>query len=310
MIEISQSLIKKFFYKGEKRDYCPYQIYCEAIAKTHSRETLSMTAGNYFESLCLGANVDGSLTEDMPRKKLTAKQIIQGKTIGDKTIDQKRIEQQHMVFEKLKAQYQIQVHKDINTQVKIVKEFSRDDNVLLVGTADIFPTTILLPERGLRLAVIDLKLTAQFTDFGEYCWATPHAIDPIQGLFYNELIRDIDIELNRKYNADSRLHELFTDNIKKQLSEVDPLFFFWIFNYKTNDLTNKFIEVRYDRLGQLDLFESIRRTLEEINKNEREGWDTTNPSYERCSMCAVLDCPARVMFKDKKSKDEQQFEII
>lgn len=309
MIYINQSLIRKFYYKGELRDYCPYSIYCEMIAKTHSRKTLPMIAGSYFETLCLGSGVKGSKTDDMPRKKLTARQILNKQKIGDKTIDQKRIEQQHLIFEKNASIFQINVQKEVNTQVRIVKRYSRNDDIILVGELDIFPTTILLPERGLRLAVIDLKLTGTFSSFGEYCWGEPSSLDNIQGLFYNNLVRDIDINLNMDINSESKINYLYTSTIKKQLETNDPLFFYWVFNYKTNNLTNKFIEVPYRTADKFDLKEAIRKTIKEYNKNVQKRWDRLNPSYETCQGCPVIECSERVSFKDNKT-DNKQFDSV
>lgn len=309
-IIINQSLIKKFFYKGVKRDYCPYHIYTHNIAGTHNYDSDSLNAGGYFETLCLGSGINGKRTDDLRRKKLTARQIKDGQTIGDKTIDQKRIEQQAMIFERYVSKYQISVHKDINTQVKLFKWFSKEDGIMLKGELDIFPTTILLPERGLRLATIDLKLTARFTDYGEYCWATPSSLDNIQGLFYNELTRNIDIELIKEMAPESRMEFLYTDTIRKQLEDNEPLFFYWVFNYKDNDLQNKFIEVGYSATDKAELRLAIRNTVDEINKNERYGWDNRVPSYDNCKMCGVLDCPVREVFKNKNNVEHTQFDTV
>lgn len=311
-LEINQSLIKRFFYKGVKRDYCAYRIYAENIVKTHSVTTDPMMAGSFFETLCLGSGIDGNKTTDLPRKKLTKKQIANGQTIGDKKIDQVRIEQQHLMFERLKAAYQISVHKDLNTQVKLFKVFSKNDNILIKGELDIFPTTILLPQRGIRLAVIDLKLTGRFSDYGEYCWGTPSALDNIQGLFYNELARDIDMDLMREVCPGSRIHDLYTDSIKRQLEENEPLFFYWVFNYKEKEILNKFIEVKYGPTEKAELNQAVIRTVEEINKNERNGWTDRKPIYENCNGCPVLDCPVRVMSKevDDSSSEHIQFDAI
>lgn len=310
-LKISQSLIKKFFYKGEKRDYCPNQIYCEMIIKSHNRTTDAMVAGSYFETLCLGSGINDQKTEDMTRKKLTAKQIMAKQIIGDKTIDQIRVEQQAMVFERQAAIFQISVQKEINTQVKLVKEFSKNDNIILQGELDIFPSTILLPERGMRLCVIDLKLTGRFTDWGEYCWGSPSSLDNIQGLFYNNLVRNIDIELNAKHNPESKISYLYTGPIKNQLEKNEALFFYWVFNYKEKQISNKFIEVQFDAIAKAELNTAILRTIDEYNKNERDGWTKTNPSYERCGSCAVLDCKDRTVFKNEEPSDKPtNFETI
>lgn len=309
---INQSLVKKFFYKGVVRDYCPYCIYCENIAKTHNRQTESMTEGSYFETLCLGSGVRGNITNDLPRKKLTSKQILAGQTLGDKKINQIRLEKQHLNFQRLCGTYQINVQKEVNTQVRIIKRWINsyfpNEEIYIEGELDIFPTTILLPKRGLRLAVIDLKATGKFDTFGEFCWADPENLDKTQGWMYNELIRDIDIELNLKMYPDSKLKYLYTGPIKQQLDATEPLFFFWVFNYK-EELKNKIIEVLYDNKAKEELHESIRKTVEEILKNQRKGWTNVNPTYDNCKMCAVTECKNKIAFKPVK-EEHQSFQTI
>ena len=305
---INQSLYKAFFYKGERRDYCAQYIKRQCIDKEVSRESLAMTCGNYFETQCLGSSIGGKKTDDLPRKKLTAKQIIAGQTIGDKTIDHVRIDQQVMMFNKKKAEYQISVEKEVNTQIGIKKLWSKNDNIILQGELDIFPASIALPKRGLRLCTIDLKLTGTFTDYGEYCWATPSGLDPIQGYMYSELTRDIDLEFNMIENPDSNLHLVYTPTVQNILSKQDPLFFFWVFNYK-QDIANKFIEVDYNDMARREFNESIRKTVEEINKNERDNWQMVRPLPSNCNQCAILNCPVRETF-NKPVVEHSQFETI
>jgi len=307
-IYINQSLIKKFFYKGEKRDYCAMSIKANTIDKTVSRESLSMTCGNYFETQCLGASIGGKKTLDLPRKKLTAKQILNGQTIGDKKIDQIRIDQQVMMFNKLKTEYQIPIEKEMNTQVGVKKIWSKNDNIILQGEIDIFPASIALPTRGLRLCAIDLKLTGIFSDYGEFCWGSPSNLDGIQGKMYHELIRDIDLDFNMQENPESTIHQVFTPTVRNILKNNDPLFFFWVFNYK-EAISNKFIEVQYDKLAQAELHESIRRTVEELNKNERDNWQGMVSNIDNCSQCALLSCPSRTE-RIKEVEEQQNFEVI
>jgi len=299
-ILINQSLIKKFYYKGELRDYCAVSINASTIAKTHERTSLSMDSGSYFETLCLGGGANNSTTHDLPRKKLTVKQILLGKTIGEKTIAQVRIEQQALIFERQKAIYQINVQKEVNTQVRIYKQWSKNDDIIIHGEHDIFPTTILLPERGLRLGTIDLKLTAGFTDYGEFCWATPSAMDHTQGYMYHELGRDIDMQLNMDMMPDSKLQYLYTGPMKRQIEEHELLFFYWVFTYKEVENKNKFIEVPWTKDNRNELNESIRKTVEQLNKNERENWQGLYPSPNNCSNCPILDCPSKVSFNNEK----------
>ena len=306
---INQSIIKAFFYKGEKRDYCHRYVKEQCIDKSVSKESLSMMCGNYFETLCLGSSMGGKTTYDLPRKILTKKQKENGQKVGDKTIDQIRIEEQALVFNRKKTEHQISVQKNVNTQIEIKKLWSVNDNIILKGELDTFPTSIALPKRGLRLCTIDLKLTQTFTDFGEYCWATPANIDPIQGYMYSELVRDIDLAFNHEENPDSRLFMVYTETVQRILSQIDPLFFFWVFTYKKNP-ANKFVEVEYNSMKRLELFESIRKTVEEINTNERRGWDREVPSKDNCKQCGILNCNSRITFNKNNNSHTENFETI
>ena len=304
---INQSLIKKFLYRGEVRDYCPYSIYCQSIIDTHNIHTNSVIAGSYFETQCLGSGVRGNKTDDMPRKNLTKKEILSGNTIGSKTVDHQRIDKQVMIFEQQKAIYQINVQKEVNTQVRVYKPWERNNDVILNGEYDIFPTTILLNDGSIYLAAIDLKLTKTFTDFGEYCWLNPTGLDLTQAYMYHELARDIDIDFNLKMMPDSKLQYLYTSNIKKQLKKNNLQFLFWVFEY-SKEMRTKFINVSWNPTKRAELFESIRLTIEEINKNEQKGWMNTNPIYENCKKCPVFECPNRIAFDDKP-KFEQHEEV-
>jgi hypothetical protein len=213
-----------------------------------------------------------------------------------------------MMFNKKKAEYQISIEKDVNTQVGIKKIWSKNDNIILQGELDIFPASIALPSRGLRLCTIDLKLTGKFSDYGEYCWGTPANMDLIQGYMYNELTRDIDIEFNKQENPDSRIFNVFTPTVERILATNEPLFFFWVFNYK-EEIKNKFIEVQYNDIAKKELYEAIRKTVEEINKNEKKGWDNPVPDIKNCSQCALFSCPVRVSFQ-KEVQPQSEFEKI
>lgn len=309
---INQSLIKAFFYKGEKRDYCARKI--------HESEYTSdnMIKGSYFETLCLGSGAKGSVTNDLKRKKLTTKQILSGQKIGSKTIDQIRIEQQSLIFKNQKIELsngefiflQLSVIPDINTQVKIYKKWEKDENVILHGELDIFPTPINLPERGTRQCCIDLKATGTFSDFGEYCWSTPSSMDHMQGYMYHYLMRNIDLELNLELEPESKLKYLYTGTIKKLLNEEEILFFYWVFNFKEKDLKNKIIEVPWNDMAQRELNEAIRKTVDEIKKNEENNWTNTNPlNGTNCKQCSILNCKSRIEFS-KEEQEHNNFDTI
>ena len=125
---------------------------------------------------------------------------------------------------------------------------------------------------------------------------------------YSELTRDIDLEFNMIENPDSNLHLVYTPTVQNILSKQEPLFFFWVFNYK-QDIANKFIEVDYNDMARREFNESIRKTVEEINKNERDNWQMVRPLPSNCNQCAILNCPVRETF-NKPVVEHNQFETI
>ena len=292
-MQLNQTLIKKFVYNGEVREYCPHSIHCECIAKTHNRSSATMLAGSYFETLCLGSGIKGQKTDDMPRKRLTKKQIANGQTIGDKTVDQVRIDEQVLRFRHMAAEAQLSIQPEVNTQVGIFKRWSRNDNIILKGELDLFPTPIMLTTGEMKIACIDLKLTKKFTDWGEFCWLTPQALDVTQGLMYHELMRDIDMELNVSLDPETKLLYLYKDGIRKQLEKNDMMFIYWVFEYAA-ELRTKMIAVKWTPERRAELNESIRKTIEEINRCERRGWSDTRPNEKNCQGCPVIECPLKV----------------
>ena len=292
---ISQSLIKKFLDKGDERIICPKNVYYTKIAPEEEiPPTRPMMDGSYFETLALGSGRGGEKTLDLPRKQLTIKQERENRIrvekglepiLGQKSIAQIRIEEQAERFKLLCAQYQIVV-TEYNTQVPILKRWEEDEEIMLSGELDIFPTPIL-GKFGLNMAIIDLKLTGKINnDFGDFCWGSPEHMDHIQAQMYHYLIRNIDFSLNKG------LKNLVTQPAINIISGNAVLFLYWVFSYGSGVLGDKFVRYDMNHLKFAEMHESIRKTVAAIEKYEEEGWPA-DPEYERCAGCPLTNCAER-----------------
>jgi hypothetical protein len=299
---ISQSLIRRLFFKQEEKDVCPRQIYEVMILKIVDQEpTPPMLKGKFFETLCLGSGRGGEKIEDLPRKKLTTVQerdnrilISEGKSpmIGEKTIDQIRIEDQAERFKILSQNRQMFVDKDhgTNTQIPLMLRWEKDQSVLITMELDIFPTPIILKEE-LELAIVDLKLTGDINStFGEYCYGIPDELDPIQSQMYHYGVRNIDPELN------PHTEELLSESLRIMINGNKIKFVLWVFNYKKTQLEDKLIEFRWDKSKEAELHETIRKTKALLEMHDEMGWPT-DPSYKKCKHCPLLQCDDRIEYE-------------
>jgi hypothetical protein len=303
---LNQSLITKFLYKGEERENtCPKNLYHLYIIKTHKYSTDSMRKGHFFETLCIGRGSGGQIQNDLPRKKLLkAKELenIKRKQLnlpllqGEKTSDQERIEQQAKRFKILCAKYQITPIEE-NTQTKVIIPWHKNPDIYLKMEFDIFPTAIMTDERikdnpsdtGLRLAIIDIKLTADLNStYGEYCWGSPEYMDHSQGYMYHYGARQIinHVDLN------PHMTSILTRNVIELIREDNLRFYYWVFNYKKELLEDKLVKVNWDPTVENELHEMINKTINLIEYNERLGWPT-KPDYKVCKECPVFDCKDR-----------------
>jgi hypothetical protein len=254
-----------------------------------------MQFGSYFETLAIGSGARGNKTFDLPRKTLNTKQEAANRLAvskgnppiyyGEKSINQIRIEAQALEFKKLCAKYQITIAPPYNTQVLIYKRW--DDDVLLSGELDIFPTLVLGAEP--KLCIIDLKLTADLSSaFGEFAWGDFESMDKIQGVMYQYLVRDIDYDLNSQMGNEN-LSELVSPTIQQIIERNDLKFLFWVFDYKKpiDKLGNKFFPVDYDTNAESQLKETIRKTISLLDTYESAGWQ--RKVCKTCDKCPI-DC--------------------
>lgn len=298
---INQSIIRTFLHNGNEKEFCFRNIYLTKITKKLKEPPSEpMLYGKYFETKCLGKST-GFDVHDLPRKKLTKKQIAENavrkkegrpELLGEKYLDHIRIDDQ---VERFKAK--VKEHKiiitDFNVQVPIKTVWDQDPDVLLSAELDVFPTTILLPDEDddnklkLFAAIIDLKLTADIHNtHGDFCYGSPQFLDLIQAKMYHYVVRNI----NKKLNPD--ISELITESVQKLIDQNRIQFLLWIFNYKKDLLEDKFIRISWDTNKAYELNESIRKTVSNLEMGEKLDWPT-NPIYHICKHCPWKECPDR-----------------
>jgi len=292
---LNQSLIHKFLYKGEEREQiCPKKIYHIDIIKSHQYRTESMLKGSYFETLCLGKGAGGKIVDDLPRKALSKAKVLENQKRkasglpelkGEKTTDQERIEEQARRFVLLSTKYQVTVTPD-NTQVKLVIPWYKDPEIYLSMEFDIFPTAIMTND-GLKMAIIDLKLTADVNStYGDFCWGAPEQMDLNQSYMYSYGVRQIEknIEMN------PHLKSIITKPVINLIKQEQIDFYYWVFGYKK--LEDKLIKITWDKIKEAELLESINKTIAIIEMYEKQGWPT-RPNYRICKECTVWECHDR-----------------
>lgn len=294
---LTQSLISRFLYKGEERElFCPSKTYHIDMIHSHHYRTASMLNGSYFETLCIGSGAGGRKTEDLPRKRLVKARELENikrkesglpEIKGEKTMDQIRIEQQAQRFKLLAAKYQISV-LDENVQVRVTVPWHKNPEVYLSGEFDIFPTAIITNE-GLKLAIIDLKLTADINaSFGEYCWGAPEYMDLIQAYMYHYIARQVLKHIDKNPHITNVLTKPAVNLIQQNQLE----FYYWVFNYKKETLEDKLVKVVWDATKEQELHEAIRKVVSLIEYYEQLQWPT-KPNFRLCKECTVFDCPSR-----------------
>ena len=294
---LNQSLISRFLYKGEEKQLiCPKRTYCIDIVKTHHYRTESMLKGAFFETLCIGRGAGGKKVDDLPRKRLVKAREIENEhrkrqnlpeIKGEKTMDQIRIEQQASRFKILSAKYQITV-LDENTQVEIRVPWHKNPEIMLQGGFDIFPTAIITND-GLKMAIIDLKLTANVNaKFGEYCWGAPEFLDLIQVYMYHYIAR----ESIKNVALNPHITELLTRPAVDLIKRNELEFYYWVFNYKKEKLEDKLIKVVWDDKKEAEFHEAVRKCISLIEYYEQLEWPA-KPNYKLCKECTVFECTSR-----------------
>lgn len=250
-IYISQSFIKKMFFKGEIRQFCPYYLKKSLIDCTIKKEpTISMLRGSYFESMLLGETSDGTSITDLPRKYN-----------GDKTVDHERIDEQVEIAKIVSANYHIDIENGIKHDRKVAHiDYKLPYNVFVTCESDLL-TPLKYHEEYFEKVVLDVKLTKDRDSiFGEFCWGNVREMDHIQADVYSMIYKIPFFYYLWDYRTNDRGHRL----IPVETIELLP----------STEAKNRRAETK----------EAIRRTAVEIAKYENYGWNRF-PVYQLCKKC-------------------------
>ena len=294
MLKVSSSFIKEVFFKGDLRDnICWKKLYHEYVL--HDIDippTEAMLKGLYFETKCIGAGAHGQAVYHLPRKAVSEAQkrrakVLNQEVLGEKKIDHIRIDMQVERFKEEVGKYFINIIQGVNTQVTIRKWWDKEREIMLVGTMDIFPTTMTLEDGETILCGIDLKLTQDINStFGEYCWGAMQYMDVTQLLMYHYLARDIDEDLNEDF-----IKQIGYGMFKKIQKYQDIIRqFYLVFGYKVpvEELEYQVkppIEVEWDKMRELELKETIRKFVNEYAEAEDAGFPATEG--DQCIKCPL-----------------------
>lgn len=267
-IILSQSLLSKHSYKGERIELCWRRLYHEDIIRDVDRVvTESMLYGLYFETKCLGTSRDGKY-EDLPRKQN-----------GEKTIAQVRIDEQVFLFHQSLSKYEMILDPrfvQISQRRLLKMDGFEGINIWVEGTLD-FMSPFIYETFNWPKAVVDLKLTKdRFGGFGKFSWAYPDQKDHIQPIMYT-LIFEIP-------------------------------FLYWVFDFKPQDRGERPLPVNTNvdhpnrakaqeaRLRFKEVANTIRAFCADVITED--GLWRTNPGYHRCKSCPVLGCKDRKIIEE------------
>jgi hypothetical protein len=266
MIDISQSLIKEFFFKGEPKLYCPKYIHDKYIAKTISSiSSESQILGQYFETKCLGCSSFGQVVDDLPRMKQSKKDIANN-IEPRKSKRHIRIDKQIESFKSLCDKLDLHIN-EYNVQVELSQTLNH--KYRLVAHLDIFPVGIKT-KKGVMPAIIDLKLTGNINSTypAEFAWGDPSRLDDIQGVFYQYIVQNFDND----------------DELKEMIKDFNFEFYYFVFDYKPFP-ESKYIKVDYNISKETELKEILRKTINIIETHDANGYGTYG-DYDLCKKCS------------------------
>lgn len=268
-IIVSQSLISRFYKKGEVRDYCPMKEYHVNILKdVREIPTEPMMNGQFFETLALGSTAYGVM-DSLP---LTKK--------GTKSISQQRIEEQVLNFKLVCEQHGIIINKEEkpgmpknvqkNFYIPIELEGFNEEGIetVISMTADIL-SPISYGQVDYPMAVLDLKLTwDRNSTFGDYCWGVPEYMDHIQAYVYGFILGFPFFYIVFDYNSKERGYKIIPVNTNLQHPDSN----------KREEAMRRYKET----------IEIIKETINRILNHHYHGW-YTNPNHDNCKSCP-LEC--------------------
>jgi len=277
MIDITSSIIKELYPKGEERTICPRQFHGIYITKEYEPEDrLAWMKGRYFESQLIGASRD-EVVDDLPRDARN----------GKKTIDHQRIDDQILVAKQVLMYYNVDVNK---FNVQTVLRTPYNEKYCLKGTLDIFPTTVLdTLSAELIPAIVDIKLTEDVENkWGDFCWGAPSYMDNTQAVHYSNLVHTIDNGMNDISSYPKELIDMCTKGV------ID--FFYFVFGYKkTKGFRNPIRVIASAKMEEYN--ETLRKTISKLDMLESQGWPAIRNS-DLCPTCPVIDCEMKKAILD------------
>jgi len=287
---LSSTLIKQITDQwGNVKDYCPRQIYHLYLKKDFKLEKEVFDYGSYGEYLILGAGAYENVT-DLPKHKKT----------GKKRVTQRRIEEQARVhFPRIYRQlFSTMIIPFYNTQIPVYK-YDKENNIILRGIYDHFPTITFIDGNEPKLAIVDVKFTANIHSTFGLGWGDPSKMDHLQSDLYLRLLTDIDIDFNKKmdplFDKNVGYDRIFTDVILEMIRQEKITFVNLVFSYNSTDSDNGFKPVirtfkNYKNPFQDDrtqtLKERIRKTLAHLEQIKSSGYEPY-PNSDLCKGCPV-----------------------
>jgi len=266
-LNISSSLITRFYHNGNKKEFCPLKMYVTVINKKFTvPPTESMMRGLLLESLLIGETAQGKENIQLPRHKVS----------GAKLAVEKAIEKQASMWPMRCEHHGIIVHKDgpyKNVQVRQKIGWNSHEypeiDINIYATADLITP---IKDNGFEydMAVTDIKGTADVnSNFGEYAWGD-------EGLKYKDHFQLV--LYNRVY--DLPVAYIVFDWSKNLGFKIIPV------NINPNHPEQeKAAEARF-RIKQME--ETIRKTIIDIMSFEKSGWNA-EPGTD-CLKCPNIYC--------------------
>lgn len=297
-ISISQTLIKDLFYKGEEIKHCNYYVYRTRILKdAPDISSTAMQAGLYAEQKMIGGSAHGNITTVLDRNRRSCKEKHRANCNGcelynqcKKTALHEKLDYQVEIYKKLKENMDLDIEANINTQIKIYKEFPNEPDFMLEGTLDIGPA-LFYHDNEYHPSLIDLKTTGSFDNqFGYMPWGNPDAIDHIQLNTYQYLFKDINFDINTHLpDGFKLLYKLF----RQYINSFEMESFYWVFETqrKIEDLSNRIIPAPWNKLIYDETHEQMRSVINLIKENYTfDRWEERTCCYQ-CNRCPfALTC--------------------
>lgn len=257
-------IISQSFIKAMKEGKCQARAKAIYLDGMESKPSDAMTRGNYFETLLMGATDTGEVVQ---MERLDS---------GAKSQAQIRVESQAAKMKSvIKNEFEMNFHT-ARPHVWVALTDYEDEKgkriYQLRARLDMV-TSMKIGDKVLPNVIVDFKITDSIqTNFGDFAWGFPQAMDHTQAFLYSWA-------WFMKYNE-------------------------WIpFWYIVLDLSPK---MEYKMVGGQvgpseisELKQSIRATIAQVEYNfAAENWERT-PSYDNCNRCPLQrTCPLYKQGKD------------